>query len=61
MEARMDSMAETRTAAGERDLSPYPVRISAVRRRSGMFTAYGWAAICGVMALTLFAAALVLH
>jgi hypothetical protein len=61
LEARMNSVAQTRPTGGERGLAPYPLQIQGVRRRTRTLTAYGWAAICTLVALTLFATALLVH
>ncbi|MGC1303218.1 MAG: hypothetical protein WA840_12675 [Caulobacteraceae bacterium] len=57
----MNSVAQTRPAGGERGFATHPLQIQGVRRRTRTLTAYGWAAICALLALTLFATALLVH
>ena len=57
----MNSVAQTRPTGGGREFAPYPLQIQGVRRRTRTLTAYGWAAICALLALTLFATALIIH
>ena len=57
----MDGAAETRTMMGGPIARPYPIRAEGLRRRPGLLTAYGWAAVCALMAITLTGVTLVLH